>query len=222
MVFLPLPSQGRGLGGEVELRSRYLLWNVPKIMSFAIVLKNLDKFGFDDISPDPPWFTSDVEIPSGVHLGMLARASGTSLRRVRELNPEILGDVVPGRGRDVIVHIPSSGLACAKVMLPKLLFDPDADGIEARVSADFDWGRDELASSPEALAPAVVTVDPKPGGSGTPKVAASTKPPAPSPPPIPLKQPKSAAVGKSTLKIGSLLRTRPTTPASVPPFSDAN
>lgn len=190
---------------EMEVLPKETIGYVPKILAFAVVLKNLERFGFDDISPDPPWFTADVEMPSGIHMGLVARAAGTSLRRIRELNPEILGDVVPGRGRDIIVHIPSSGLARAKVLLPRLLFE-DGDGLETKVPPDFDWGRDELASSmlmhdgqsPTLAAPP--EGEPKPA-KVTPHEKLHDKPHAES---------KTNAADKSTKKVGALLRTRPT------------
>jgi len=189
---------------EMEVIPKETIGYVPKILSFALVLKNLDRYGFDDISPDPPWFTSDVEIPSGIHLGVIARAAGTSLKRIRELNPEIIGDVVPGRGRDILVHIPSAGLARAKVMLPKLLFD-DGDGLETTVSPDFDWGRDELSSTHDAPSPKLPAEDPKP----TAHEKLHDKLPSTAPPPAKGGS-KTNAAEKSTKKVGALLRTRPT------------
>jgi membrane-bound lytic murein transglycosylase D len=114
---------------------------VAKVLAIAVVLKNTELFGFDDIERAPPLDASELEVAPGTRLGTLARAAGTSVRALHELNPELLSDIVPNRGAPVLMHVPKSGLSRARVMLPRLAHDgaDDAD----RVSADYDWGRDE-------------------------------------------------------------------------------
>ena len=79
----------------------------------------------------------------------MARAAGTSVEFLHELNPELLSDMVPDRGRDFFLHIPSSGLARARTMLPRLLDRDTRDGLERRVGRNFDWGKDEMSPRQE-------------------------------------------------------------------------
>jgi peptidoglycan lytic transglycosylase D len=123
---------------------------VPKILAVAIVLNNLDRFGFQDTHVDAPIATANIEVPAGVDLALVARAAGTSVQRLRELNPELGGDVIPDRGRTFLAHVPASGLARAHAMLPNLLDRRDRDGLERDVGRRFDWGRDELPQGGES------------------------------------------------------------------------
>ncbi|MBK6693774.1 MAG: transglycosylase SLT domain-containing protein [Myxococcales bacterium] len=115
---------------------------VPKVLAAAIILRNLDRFGLDDVRVDPPVATADLDVPSGTPLAVVARASGTSVKAIRELNPEILSDTVPDRGRTLAVHVPSSGIARAQTILPRLLEKRDREGLDDG-REDFDWGSDD-------------------------------------------------------------------------------
>ncbi len=117
---------------------------VPKVLAVALLLNNLDKFGFASVELAPALKAGVIEVPRAVPLSIIARAAGTSVRRLREYNPDLRADVTPDRGSPVLVRIPSSGVSRAKVMLPKLL-GPEHD-VRVAVSEDFDWGRDELDS----------------------------------------------------------------------------
>lgn len=116
---------------------------VPKILAVALVLRNLDKFVFDEGRAEPAIATSELDVPPGTSLAIVARASGTSLQKIHELNPELLRATMPTRG-NFAVHVPSSGLSRARAMLPELIDPIDRDGLEQRVPATFDWGKDEL------------------------------------------------------------------------------
>jgi membrane-bound lytic murein transglycosylase D len=116
---------------------------VPKVLAVALVLRNMDRFGFDDAPIDAPVAASDLEVPGGTALSLVARAAGTSVRSLRALNPEILVASVPDRGAPLSVHVPSSGLARANAMLPRLLSRQSRMDPDEHVSDAFDWGTDE-------------------------------------------------------------------------------
>jgi membrane-bound lytic murein transglycosylase D len=119
---------------------------VPKVLAIAVILRNLEYFGFDDVEQLPAISASRITVPPNTRLSILARAAGTSLRRIRELNPQFLGDEIPDAGSTMYAHLPNSGLARAKMMLPRLL-NSDANGdVDLKVTSDFDWGRDEIDS----------------------------------------------------------------------------
>jgi membrane-bound lytic murein transglycosylase D len=119
---------------------------VPKILAVALVLRNLDRFGFDDVRPESAIAASDLEVPPHTSLATLARAAGTSVETLRDLNPELAGNAVPARSgaSPFVVRVPAAGLARARTMLPRLLDPLDRDALENRVGPSFDWGSDEL------------------------------------------------------------------------------
>jgi membrane-bound lytic murein transglycosylase D len=119
---------------------------VPKVLAVAVLLNNLDAFGFNAIDIDPPLEAAEIEAPPGLPLSVLARAAGTSITKLREFNPELRGNTTPDLGAPVVLHIPSSGYARARVMLPRLLGD-EQDRLDLMVSPDFDWGRDDLGKN---------------------------------------------------------------------------
>lgn len=124
---------------------------VPKLLAFAVLLRNLDRFGFDSAPVDKPLFTSELEVPAGTTFALLARASATSVFHLRELNADILN------GRKVplsvsTINVPSFGLSRARVMLPNLL--KESDGLEDMVGEGFDWAKDHVDMKPLLVAAA--------------------------------------------------------------------
>jgi membrane-bound lytic murein transglycosylase D len=128
---------------------------VPKIIAVALLLRNLDRFGFDEVQQDPPLTSSALDVPGGTPLRIVARAAGTSVERLHQLNPELLSAFVPDRGTTIPLNVPSRGVARANTMLPRLLahFHPGAGGGEEGVDDRFDWGSEELLPSPTRRAP---------------------------------------------------------------------
>lgn len=122
---------------------------VPKVLATAVVFANAEELGFGDVERAPAIDASELEVPGGTHLSVVARAAGTSLRVIRELNPELLADVVPDRSATAIVHVPRGGLARARAMLPKLALD--GSDAPAKVSEDFDWGKDDVRTGRSRL-----------------------------------------------------------------------
>lgn len=110
---------------------------VDRVTALGFILLNPERFGFGDVHLDDPETTSDLEVPSNAPFGTIARAAGTSVDHLRELNPEYLTDVVPNTGLVMVVHLPSIGFARAKELLLPLLYSR-APTIQK--GASFDWG----------------------------------------------------------------------------------
>lgn len=146
---------------------------VPKIIAVAILLKNLDRFGFDEVQQDPPMLGSDLEVPPGTPLKLVARAAGTSVERLHQLNPELLSAYVPDRGSDLVMRVPSRGVARANTMLPRLL-SHWRPGAEEHGDEGFDWGTDEFASRRPARTPSMWN---DPLGAGAPRASAEMQDP---------------------------------------------
>lgn len=162
---------------------------VPKVMAVATLLANLDRFGFDDTALLPPIAAVEVESPPGLRLSLLARAAGTSVRALRELNPDLLGGVLPGRGSVVLsstnvtaagsrrVRIPNRGFGRFGVMIGPLAEDAERDLLDTKVATDFDWGKDELLPG---LGGKYLGL---PRSAAKPRDRAHEAPPSPPPPP---------------------------------------
>jgi membrane-bound lytic murein transglycosylase D len=116
---------------------------VPKVLAVAVVLNNLDRFEMEDVGLDEGVSGAPLQVPGGTRLSLVARAAGTSLETIRSLNPEFRNDVTPHRDHPYVVHIPAEGLARARVMLPRLLEDPQQNNEDTRVPDGFHWGRDD-------------------------------------------------------------------------------
>jgi membrane-bound lytic murein transglycosylase D len=144
---------------------------VPKVIAVALLLRNLDRFGFDEVQQDPPVTASELDVPGGTPLRIVARAAGTSVERLHALNPELLTAFVPDRGTTVPLHVPSRGVARANTMLPRLLahFHPGAGGAEEGVDDRFDWGSEELLPTPTRRAPRTSSLWNEPMAQPTPR-----------------------------------------------------
>ncbi len=110
---------------------------VAEVLAVATMLGNPDRFGLDVVKPDEPQVTSDLEVPADASFSILARAAGTSVDRLHELNPEYLGESVPSTGFTMTMHLPSASLARAKELLMPLMYSTTGSG----GGASFDWGR---------------------------------------------------------------------------------
>lgn len=115
---------------------------VPKIHAVAVILNNLDHFGFQADNLDEAVRAAAFEVPPGTSLTSLARASGTSVAEFRQLNPEFLANIIPDRGAPVVVHVPSSSLSRARIMLPRLL-GGELRELPASESGFFNFGGDD-------------------------------------------------------------------------------
>ena len=94
----------------------------PKILAVALLLRNLDRFGFDDVHVRSAGHHRRSRRPrAGRRCRIVARAAGTSVERLHHAQPRASQRHVPRSGRDFSLHIPSRGLARAQTMLPRLL-----------------------------------------------------------------------------------------------------
>ncbi|HSC89197.1 MAG TPA: LysM peptidoglycan-binding domain-containing protein [Polyangiaceae bacterium] len=144
---------------------------VPKVLAVAVLLNNLDQYGFSAVELDDPLSAVAFEVPPGASLQALARAAGTSVANIKQLNPELLTATIPDRGSPISVHIPKSGLARARVMLPRLL-GGDVQELNEPVGDDYDWGSPNGVASTRGVA-ARAGVDFLGGPTGTKPRSAS-------------------------------------------------
>jgi hypothetical protein len=114
--------------------------HVPKVQAFALILANLAKFRFEPAPLQVPEVTAALEVPPGTRLGLVARAAASSTTRIRELNPDVLGDRVPDwPGERFVLRVPREGGERAPETLSLLI--AASDHADECVPHAFDWGR---------------------------------------------------------------------------------
>lgn len=62
---------------------------VPKLIAAAIISKHLDRFGFEQPPPQPPFEFELVELPDATDIGVVAKAAGVDVKQVQELNMKL-------------------------------------------------------------------------------------------------------------------------------------
>ncbi|RYZ66633.1 MAG: LysM peptidoglycan-binding domain-containing protein, partial [Proteobacteria bacterium] len=110
---LAMASYNMGYGGIVGLLRRYntndywalseleggLPWEttlyVPKILALAVVMKNLEVFGFKDLARDAAVEGDDVTVPPQTLLSTVAQAAGVNVKEIEVLNPELRAGRTP-------------------------------------------------------------------------------------------------------------------------------
>jgi hypothetical protein len=119
---------------------------VPKVQAFALILANLAKFRFEPVPHRPVDATATLEVPAGTRLGLVARAAGSSTTKIRELNPDMLGDRIPDwPGEKFVVRVPKDAGARAREALAGLI--AAADHADECVPHGFDWGRQRFTTA---------------------------------------------------------------------------
>jgi membrane-bound lytic murein transglycosylase D len=113
---------------------------VPKIEAFALILANLDHFRFEAAQQKSAEASVELSVPAGTRLGLVARAAASSTIKIRELNPELMGDTAPGRsGESFSLRVPREAAPRAREALERLI--AQADDADECVPHGFDWGR---------------------------------------------------------------------------------
>lgn len=68
---------------------------VPKLIAAAIIGKEPAAFGFGDIEPLAPYTFDELPLTDNLHLSSVARACGTTLDELTELNPMLRRPITP-------------------------------------------------------------------------------------------------------------------------------
>lgn len=92
---------------------------VPFYMAATIIAKNPELYGFHIDYDDPVEFDI-VTLDKCLDLKTVARATGASVDRLRELNPELLRDVTPPQTKNYELRIPLGTKEKFGEMLPQL------------------------------------------------------------------------------------------------------
>jgi hypothetical protein len=121
---------------------------VPTVQAVALILNNLQKLKFAGVQMRSPQLTSDLEVPAGTRLSLIARAASTSVNQLRSMNLDIRGDRTPALA-NFAVQVPKDVVFQAGDTLKALMAAKDDSDL--CVAPSFDWGRerftDEMAAA---------------------------------------------------------------------------
>lgn len=110
---LAIASYNMGYGGVLSVVKRFntndywelsklenaLPWEttlyVPKIIALAIVARNAQTFGYDEIVLDASLKGDRVDVPAGTELRTIALAAGCTTQEIEKLNPELRAGRAP-------------------------------------------------------------------------------------------------------------------------------
>jgi len=79
---------------------------VPGIIAAAIMAKNPQQYGLENLVPDPPVVSDTVSVDYAVDLRLVADATGAPLSEIVALNPSLLRMTTPG-AMDFDLHLPA-------------------------------------------------------------------------------------------------------------------
>ncbi len=68
---------------------------VPRFFATLHIIKNPEKYGFTDFTPDPPLAFDTLEVNRQVHLKDIAKATGVDPEEIEALNPELRYSLIP-------------------------------------------------------------------------------------------------------------------------------
>jgi membrane-bound lytic murein transglycosylase D len=119
---------------------------VPKIVAAALVANNLERYGFEDVKVYEPIHTSELSVPGGTPIKIIAKAAGISTSALQRYNPHILTQHVPPGG-DYVVFVPPETLSRARAALPSMmdakLAISDADTLEPKDLFGLSGGKND-------------------------------------------------------------------------------
>ena len=78
---------------------------VPSFMAMTLIARDPKRYGFSP-PPEEPYDTERLHIAEPTEIRLIAEAAGTSVRHLRELNPELMGSATPPDRATYALRIP--------------------------------------------------------------------------------------------------------------------
>lgn len=101
---------------------------VPKILAAAIVAKNLQAFGYQDVVVEPPLDGEEIPVAPGTALATVAQSCGTTTKEVEQLNPELRASRTPPTQEDWNVRVPvGKSAGCSHALTKTKQKDPNVE-----------------------------------------------------------------------------------------------
>jgi membrane-bound lytic murein transglycosylase D len=88
---------------------------VPRFLATLHILNNPETYGLDKVSVDPPLEYQKVLVNKQVHLKNVARSLGLDKKTLKELNPELRYQIVPGENYSLNVPPGKGQMLLAKI-----------------------------------------------------------------------------------------------------------
>jgi hypothetical protein len=110
----------------------------PAIQAVALILNNLQRYKFSTVQMRTPQLTSDLEVPPGTRLSLVARAASMSTRDLHSMNLDISGESTPDIP-NLAIQVPKDVVWQARDTLKDLMANQDQ--MDLCVPPTFDWGR---------------------------------------------------------------------------------
>jgi len=110
----------------------------PTIEAVALILNNLQRLKFAGVQMRAPEVTSELEVPPGTRLSLVARAAAMSVNELRRLNLDVQAGITPNVP-NFAVQVPKDSVWQARETLQELLKSRDES--DRCVPPSFDWGR---------------------------------------------------------------------------------
>jgi len=110
---------------------------VPRFLATLHIIRNPEKYGLNSIPLCSPLEYETIAVEKQVHLRDAAKAMGLSEEILKELNPELRHNIVPGHGNSYALKVPLGG---GEQLLAKLNFLP-APSLPAQVRRTYKYHR---------------------------------------------------------------------------------
>lgn len=108
---------------------------VPRFLATLYIIDNMEKFGFDALSPNPPVEFEVVSVTKQVKLKDLSSATDISYEILKELNPELRHNIIPPRHYDLKVPAEKGRAILSNIDKIAISSPPQAAFVYHRVKA---------------------------------------------------------------------------------------
>ena len=93
---------------------------VPKLIAAILLAREQEKYGFTNLKWDKPISYDLVKVPSRTHLGAVATSASLSVKKLRELNNDLLRDQVPAAKNGYLLKVPAGSSRLVKANLRRV------------------------------------------------------------------------------------------------------